>query len=368
MDEPYIERGRLWYLDVQALPAELQEKLRRRAAADYETVRSAPEDDLRQLDSEIARLQGKIWEATLGHADAGYIRELHGLAANARARKREALRGRASATGARGRTMAVVAPIFGLLGVVVLAALGASAVLTVLVPLLLTVAIATPYLLSRRNPHTLTGAELAAIEQATRSLPVADEIRARALVSGQEEPRDAADLVAVAAHLVDVVTASTAWRSAYLQPHRAQFDVRAEVRQIAHSAARYDAMARRLAVAPTGDTRTAELARSAQDSAKRQLEMVWQTLCRRVDALREFAAHLAQLDLELHNADLARQALDMDDDLAELLASAVSNELATEQLRHMSEQTAGLTLAIRELVDQLHLDVQTLRALAPGDA
>ncbi|UFS97303.1 hypothetical protein [Nocardia huaxiensis] len=369
VDEPFIEAGRLWYVDAQALPPAVREKLRKRAEAGYRIPRPVSRERLAQLDSEIARAQGMIWEASLGQPDPHHMRELHRLAEQARTRRQQALREGApdDPGGFRGKGLFIAAPFAAIVSLMVLSVADANGAITLITPIVLLILLATPYMLGRRSPLVLTPADLAAIRAATRGIRIADANRSRALLSGAEKIRDVPDLVAVAGHLVDRITVSVAWRSIYLEPHRAQFDVMAEIAQIAKSAARYDAMARRLAVAPSGDTRTAELARTAQHSARQQLGIVWQTLCRRVDALREFAGHLHQLDLELRNAELARQALDMDDDLAELLASAVSNELAAEQLRHLSEQTAGLTLAIRELVDQLHLDVQTLRALAPGE-
>ncbi|MCM6777977.1 hypothetical protein NDR87_31220 [Nocardia sp. CDC159] len=214
------------------------------------------------------------------------------------------------------------------------------------------------------DPLRLGDSEIELIHAATHRVPIVSRAAARELLLAGKAPGTIPELVSVAAHLGTAIGASPAWSSRYLQPHRARFDVREEVIQIASHAARLQTMSVKLRSEPTGTSTTAELARSAQDAARRQLDVVWATLCRRVAALAEFASHLAQLDAELRNAGLARQALDMDDELAELMTSSVANELAAGQLQHMSDQAAGLAAAIRELVDKLHGDLETLRALA----
>ncbi|MFE6860887.1 hypothetical protein [Nocardia sp. NPDC057668] len=309
-----------------------------------------------------------MWTARLDNTDPGRLRQLNGQLREAHLKRKAAISARKQPFPNRFRWPITLAVFTALAGWAVLVSqLGDIPLLLLLPAVCGTSEISRQISLRFPRSLVLSKSEALLVEEATRSIPISDKDRAITLLKHQRSPRNAADLIAVASYLAELITGSDAWTSPYLEPHRAQFDVNEEVRQIATNAARYEVMLQRVDVAPTGSTPTAELAKSAQNIARQQLDVVWKTLRKRVAALIDFASHIKQLDTELHNAALARQALDMDDELADLMASAAANELATGQLRHLSDQTAGLTLAIRELVEHLHNDLTTLRALAPRD-
>ncbi|MFF2555253.1 hypothetical protein ACFVUS_29910 [Nocardia sp. NPDC058058] len=361
--------GEFWYIEAESLPEGLQSKLRERSQAGYREPRPVSPNELRRLDSEVVRLEDRARQALLDRADPSHIRHLKDLVKHTKSQRLESISGESpdALVVEFGRWSIIAAPFVAMASFAALAAKDAGFPTAVVVPVVLAAfMVGLPFLLRPSGSLALSGAELTLIREATRSIRISDRNRAVALLRKHERPRDAADLVAIAAHLGELVTTSPAWTSRYLESHRSQFDVHEEVRQIARNAAKYHTMLQRLKVAPTGATRTAELASTAQDRARQQLSVVWTTLQKRVDALAEFSSHIKQLEIELHNAELTRQALDMDDDLAELMASSAANEIAASQLRHMSDQAEGLTLAIHELVDQLHADLQTLRALAPS--
>lgn len=366
--EPVVREGQLWYLDVKSLPVGLQSKLQRRAETGYGDPRTVSLARLERLDSEAASLESELRDAVRDSENPEHLRYLEWRLQQTQAKKQQTLSGEwpAGLTLDQGKWVMAAAPVVAMGTFAVLAGIDVGFPIVVFGPVALgALMFALPFLSRLPDALDLSKSELELVRGAARSMSVATENRVSTLVARRDQPRNVPDLMGLAAHQAQVVTTSIAWMSSYLEPHRAQFDVAEEIRQIARNATQYETMLQRLNTSPTGSTRSAELANTAQGIARQQLDFVWQTLCRRVDALAEFASHIGQLDIELRNADLARQAMDMDADLTELMAGAASNEIAASQLRHMSDQTAALTAAIHELVNHLHNDLQTLRALAP---
>jgi hypothetical protein len=90
-----------------------------------------------------------------------------------------------------------------------------------------------------RDALYLSPSEIETVRKAMRTIQIASKDNAVAMLKSRNDPRSVAVLVAMVAHLHDVIANSVSWSSKYLEPHRVQFDVTEEVSQIARTAIRF---------------------------------------------------------------------------------------------------------------------------------
>lgn len=354
-----VDEGAITYVDERRLSPELRRKLERRRAAGYANPQAVPAAERRafaaallKANQALAAEQAKPRpNATTIINTSRYIRRLED------SENTRLFGSPVPEPDDWPRPVALTIPVAAFFLLVVLGAVFGAGGLVVGAVLAVPACGVAAWLFNYHDvdPLAVTDADRRDILAATASLPIGHN-------------RDnIGSLVATALELRGRVEASVAWSSRYLEAHRVQLDVGAEVDQIVQNALELHSVTTALGRRPDGDSPTALVARDAYDHMQEPLAMVWDSLVKRVDALAGYATHLNLLDAELANADLAQRMTGLDEDVARLLANAVGNEMAAAHLDRLSADTAGLTQAISELVGMLHNDLHTLRALAPRD-
>ncbi|MBY6687516.1 hypothetical protein HQ305_19985 [Rhodococcus sp. BP-149] len=180
------------------------------------------------------------------------------------------------------------------------------------------------------------------------------------------DPLELLERLAAEAHqLSRDIEAADSWRDPQLlAAHHVQFDPAAEEQEILDHIAGLHRAFVKLGDNPRGSTGGAVIASSAYTRAVAPLESVLDTVIARVTALHRYDQDLRLLDIELGHARVARRALELDEDTAELFASAVGNEFAIRHLDSLSEHTRVVSAAINELVKSLNGDLRTLSAFS----
>ena len=85
-------------------------------------------------------------------------------------------------------------------------------------------------------------------------------------------------------------------------------------------------------------------------------------------ALESFTLHLAELDAQLANNEAADRATRLEGRIGSLLVSAVSDELAAEHTRAVTDRSRYAAPAIEASLDALRGDIKGLTALAQSHA
>ncbi|NCL77975.1 MULTISPECIES: hypothetical protein [unclassified Rhodococcus (in: high G+C Gram-positive bacteria)] len=237
-----------------------------------------------------------------------------------------------------------------------------AAIVTAIVFGLLSVALA---IFDPNNDLKITNDDKTELWFALKELELPPPCPLREVAARPFGPERVLMLVAVALDVAEKITKTRSWSSTYLDAHRVQLAPRKEAGQVLrHGYALHKAISE-LGPAPQGTTASAIVAQRAVDLAREPLNLVWDRLLQRVTALDDYYRHLIALDIELDNADAARRALGLNDQIGDLLVDAVGDQFATDHLRRLSDEAATLTHAINELVDALNGNLETLLALAP---
>ncbi|MET4049510.1 MULTISPECIES: hypothetical protein [unclassified Rhodococcus (in: high G+C Gram-positive bacteria)] len=218
---------------------------------------------------------------------------------------------------------------------------------------------------SARDPLALTPQDKQALNSATMVINL-PEPPSRDWYQNNKSLRTQTLLDAVRhAHFMrDLVFASESWNSSYLDTHRIQFDPDFEADSITQHAFEMFAIVQRMGEVPTGETATARAAQSAFLSATRPLELVWEKLLERVNALTDYANNLLLLDDQLEAAKAAVRITGLTDDIGRLLVNSVGDEMATDHLSRLSDEAASINAAIAELIETLNSDLETIHALS----
>ncbi|WP_306360020.1 hypothetical protein [Nocardia sp. CC227C] len=218
-----------------------------------------------------------------------------------------------------------------------------------------------------RSTVSLTARDRRDVAAATRRLYVPDPSDDRALRADSAEAFPIPDLIARAVELRDSIAASPAWQSGYLLSHRMRLDLDAELDEIIQHALRLECASGPLAD-PVGDSAAATTARRAAENTHASLTRVWTGLVSRVSALTAYRAHLAELQAELTNAEIAERTVGVGLDITELMAVATDAELAAGHIEGLREEVRATALAINEIVETLNGDLDTLAALSAARA
>lgn len=219
-----------------------------------------------------------------------------------------------------------------------------------------------------KRPALTTG-DRQLIAAATRHLMVPTPDPSVSLSATASEELPVAELIARAIAVRGRIAGSPAWRSEFLALHRTRFEPDREVDEIIQHALQLRCVTEQLDTSPvTGDSPVATAVRRTAANTRGPLAAVWDSLVARLAALTRYSDHLEQLDRELANADVARRALGVDQDVTDLIINTVDNEQAVEHIQAMTEEAEALTAAINDLVETLNGDINTLVAFASPPA
>ncbi|WP_280359439.1 hypothetical protein [Nocardia otitidiscaviarum] len=214
-----------------------------------------------------------------------------------------------------------------------------------------------------RSTVSLTAGDRRAVAAATKRLYVPDPSDDRGLRGDPIEAFPVPELIARAVELRDSIADSPAWQSGYLMSHRLRLDLDAELDAIIQHALRVECASRPLTDV-VGDSTTATTARQATENAHAALARVWTGLVARVSALTAYRAHLAELQAELTNAEIAERTVGVGLDITALMAVATDAELAADHIDGLRVEVRATALAINEIVETLNGDLNTLAALS----
>ncbi|NUS43916.1 MAG: hypothetical protein HOQ24_09535 [Mycobacteriaceae bacterium] len=198
-------------------------------------------------------------------------------------------------------------------------------------------------LLSTPDPLVLTARDREQIAAATHFLllPVPDAD------SRLPEPAvghfPVAELIAGAIALRDRISRSPAWQSSYLDTHRVLFNPDTELDRVIQHALQLHCAAEQLNSAPRG-------------SGRDPLAALWGSLAARVASVTDYSRHLRELELELAGVESARRAMDLDHNMAQLLANSAEDEQSAATLHDLQDST----LILHELLTTLNSDLNAL--------
>lgn len=224
-------------------------------------------------------------------------------------------------------------------------------------------ALAGAHRANMRNAIELSGTDYRALERATVAEPGPDP--------DSREHR----LAQVATVLARRITASPAWRSAFLDTHRIQLDPAAEANQILEHAVHISQIRASLGPAPDGEGDAADRAREHRRHDELVLAAVTDSLTHRVAALYRYEAELAELNTEYLALQAVERSMAANPELEKLVRQTGNDELATRHLdrltRDARDHRAAITAHLQVLTGDLNalqpMPTDTPKTITEGD-
>lgn len=163
----------------------------------------------------------------------------------------------------------------------------------------------------------------------------------------------------LARRLAAQISESDAWRDAILDEHRLQFDPAAEAREITAHAARIAAMRAQVGDVPAVDGGIYDQARSTVADEHAVLDLILESLLKRVAALLAYADRVRELATQLQALRAMERAAGMSAQVDALAAQMGADELAAVKLHRLSADADAVAAKVSTIAAELS------RVLAP---
>ncbi len=160
-------------------------------------------------------------------------------------------------------------------------------------------------------------------------------------------------ITVVASNLVAELQASRAWNSEYFDVAHAKFSPSAELEEVTRHAQHLARLQDAIGTTCDGVSDEAALARKHQDFQRQQLEVLTESLIRRVGALHHYVGLVTDLSEKVVALEQLEQATRIDRELEEAFLQYGRDELARQRYRELETDLAGVRASVGYLLATL---------------
>lgn len=166
----------------------------------------------------------------------------------------------------------------------------------------------------------------------------------------------------IATETMHAITSSAAWSSPFLDNHRILLDPATQLHEIRTHAHRITALRRRMQPEPSGDSAEANRAREIRRDEFAILDRIYESLLGRVTELVRYRDEVLELSDRVEAIARIEQSVTMSTELEELYGQMVSDDLAAERTRELTDTVRSLREQLSPLLDRAQSTLVKLTA------